>query len=178
MSEPTHKESLLLSLDALLKDFQGVCDSVPAGIYTSKEGSSSIGEHQRHILEFAKVLIEQCGSKEVDYESRNRDKRCEVDSCYAAEIFTKNIADLKTIIEKSPLDQNISVQESPGFGIEKVSVASSLGRELLFVIQHSIHHFAIIKMLAKQQGIKFPQDFGVTSATQNYNRLLSSSKSA
>jgi hypothetical protein len=46
-----------------------------------------------------------------------------------------------------------------------VEVASSLGRELVFVLQHTIHHQAIVALLLAARGVTIPPRFGYAPST-------------
>lgn len=170
MSQQSQNSTLALGLNNMLRDFTDVCNTVPRDIYINKpENTSSIGAHMRHSLEFVQMLTEQAESGTVDYELRTRNTLFESDPEVARLGFSNTITKLTALINKMGGTQVITVLETPGFGIEKTPVTSSLGREVLFAIQHCIHHFAIIKMMAQSQGIQFSPEFGVTSATQTHN---------
>ena len=52
---------------------------------------------------------------------------------------------------------------------EQEQVATtSVARELVFLASHTIHHMAIIGMLAEQAGVKVSADFGVHPSTLRY----------
>ena len=46
-----------------------------------------------------------------------------------------------------------------------MSVQTSLGRELAFVVQHTIHHAALIAVLLDILGVRVPADFGYAPST-------------
>ncbi|AFP29100.1 hypothetical protein MRBBS_0162 [Marinobacter sp. BSs20148] len=48
------------------------------------------------------------------------------------------------------------------------TVKTSVERELVFLASHTIHHTAIIGMLAEQAGVKVSSDFGVHPSTLRY----------
>jgi uncharacterized damage-inducible protein DinB len=47
----------------------------------------------------------------------------------------------------------------------EITVHSTLGRELAFAIQHTIHHAALIGVLLDQLGMAVPADFGYAPST-------------
>ena len=53
-----------------------------------------------------------------------------------------------------------------------ISHSSSLGRELEFVISHTIHHHALIKERLQHLGIEFDETFGVAPSTLEYRNGL------
>lgn len=164
-------QKISIALYSILKDYQDVCKTVPLDIYQKASDSSSIGAHMRHVLEFAQVLAEQAKSGYIDYEARSRNQVFEFNSDSAKLQYKKITEELVGIVNELGSDYAVTVVESPGFGLDRVEISSSLGREILFVIQHCVHHFALIKVLAAQDGISFSSSFGVTPATQDFNNL-------
>lgn len=58
-------------------------------------------------------------------------------------------------------DRSLTVRnEREGAGNEGQWLASSVGRELQFLLGHMVHHHAIIALLLSQQGIELPEGFG------------------
>ena len=55
----------------------------------------------------------------------------------------------------------------PAVSLEAVesAVTTSLARELVFALQHTIHHQAIIAVLLQQVGVQTPARFGYAPAT-------------
>jgi uncharacterized damage-inducible protein DinB len=47
-------------------------------------------------------------------------------------------------------------------------VKTSVDRELVFLASHTIHHMAIIGMLAEQAGVEVGAEFGVHPSTLRY----------
>ena len=47
---------------------------------------------------------------------------------------------------------------------------STLGRELVYVIAHGIHHYALITVMARLQGAELPPEFGVAPSTVRHRR--------
>ena len=43
--------------------------------------------------------------------------------------------------------------------------SSTLGRELLFLLSHTIHHYALIDLLLREEGFEVPPDFGMAPST-------------
>ncbi|MBM4187475.1 MAG: hypothetical protein FJ206_09205 [Gemmatimonadetes bacterium] len=49
---------------------------------------------------------------------------------------------------------------------------STLGRELQFLVSHSVHHFALIKLLLANDGPVLPREFGVAPSTLSHQGAL------
>jgi hypothetical protein len=166
--------TLLAGLENIFKDFDDVCQKVPANTYQQVAHGACIGGHMRHILEFFKILADQAATGSINYERRARDVRFEQDPALSAESCAQVITKLRLLLSTIGADAPIMVEETPGFGLDAIQIASSFGREMLYVIQHSVHHFAIVKMMARAHDIAFSDGFGVASATQTYRAQLSS----
>jgi len=125
---------------------------------------STIGQHTRHILEFYQCFIEGLSSGEVDYDLRKRNMLIETSPNYACEIID--------IINKSMVecnDQKILLKYSNDDEFQFIS--SNVERELVYNIEHAIHHMAIIKIAIKNNfpAIKLPENFGVAPSTVKYH---------
>ena len=53
---------------------------------------------------------------------------------------------------------------------ESVCISSSFIRELIFTSSHTVHHYALISVLAKLQGAKIQSGVGVAPATASFIR--------
>lgn len=136
----------------------------------SYEGSSSIGSHVRHILDRFQSLFSGLPDVCVDYDVRKRDKAIEssTDSArFAIASVSRRIQELD-LIELS--GQSISVRETVYHRGDPIEISSTLQRELMGLVTHSIHHLAIISMLAKQCGHPLDQSFGKAPSTLVYER--------
>lgn len=102
---------------------------------------SSIGQHFRHILEFFQCLQQGIGDGQVDYAARKRNLLYEDNPALAAEAFAAFSEQIEAYSEALPL------AVCAEFGSEVRPVyASTVGRELLFIYDHAIHHLAIIRI--------------------------------
>jgi len=153
----------------------GQCDRLLAELtvedYVCATEVSSIGAHVRHILERFQCFLAGLPEQAIDYDARKRDKSLESNPQSAA--FA--LASILRRIDELDLSQfanngniaaaNVSVRESVHPQLGAVLVNSTLERELLSLISHSIHHLAIIAMLAKPLGYEFGDDFGKAPST-------------
>lgn len=127
---------------------------------------ASIGQHTRHFVEFYQCLLDQTTlpGSEVNYALRMRDLRIEEDPDFAAgrvDILSHRILEI-TENKDCILVCDEHVEEDSG-----IIVASNLERELVYNIEHTIHHLAIIKIglhaIAPQ--IILPPHFGIAPST-------------
>jgi uncharacterized damage-inducible protein DinB len=128
--------------------------------------TGTIGQHVRHILEFYGCLLQGATCGCVDYDSRQRNLRLEADHAYALDY----LAQIDLQISKL---QAIPVKLAIGFGCEQAQqIPTSMERELTYLIEHSIHHLAIIKiaLVSNFEAVQIPQNFGVAYSTIQYHK--------
>lgn len=126
--------------------------------------SGSIGEHVRHTLDHIAAILSNDGVSPLTYDRRERGTPVEVDPSAAL----RQIFRLKSVLDRlraRPMDEPIAVrsQISPGGG--EVVTWSTIGRELAFVTNHTIHHQALIAVLLAWHGINVAPRFGVAPST-------------
>jgi hypothetical protein len=137
--------------------------------------AQAVGPHVRHILEHVTALTDalQRGSMMVDYDARERDLQVQsVPAATLAKIraVVYQIGQLK-VITSAALDLPLSTRLQTGpDGALEVVVQSTLGRELLFVASHTVHHFALLAQYCKAAGVDLGHDFGKAPATVAYER--------
>lgn len=133
-------------------------------------GESSIGMHVRHILEFYGCLLHGYQTGTVDYDSRERNEMIqEVKS-----VAIGTIRELKSALKK-PEDKDLFLQVSDSGDLsKKQKIPSTYRRELIYNIEHTIHHMAMIKIGLKSLSpdIALPESFGVAPSTLHYLQQL------
>jgi len=127
---------------------------------------SSLGMHVRHILEFYQCLMNAVHSGVVNYDARARNKRIENDLSFAIQTAENIIIDLNNLEANSSLELHCS-QELEG-AMHKIP--TNLYRELSYLIEHTIHHMAMIKMAYDHNfdEIEIHSHFGVAYSTIKY----------
>jgi hypothetical protein len=50
---------------------------------------------------------------------------------------------------------------------------STVGREIMYVVAHAVHHYALIGIMGGLMGLKLPAGFGVAPSTTKYQAELS-----
>ena len=156
------KENLLQLKDLL--------NSILPEDYTRKTevlAGATIGQHIRHIVEFYLLLISGSFDDIICYDKRERNIQIENDPYYAIQTIEKLIPGIDTLIEKDPI--KLQADFTPD-GTSEELINSSVGRELAYSIEHSIHHQAIIKAGLIAMGLKdlTNEDFGLAYSTKRY----------
>jgi len=146
-----------------------VVRSLPVAIYRhSSPVGSSIGTHMRHIIERISCVLDGQGHGLVDYDCRARDRLLEANPETAGSALS-GIQDTLNELDSNQETQ-LLVRESVHQDNPAVAVASTLERELMSLVSHTIHHLAIIALLARTAGHPLPNDIGKAPSTIIYER--------
>ncbi len=132
-------------------------------------GDASIGQHTRHFIEFFGCLLAQCkAGSAIDYDSRQRDLLIETQPAIAQ----AKIEAIQEALHDLP-DQACCLQTTYE-GAEPVVTNSSLHREVLYNIEHTIHHFAIIRIGLRicAPDLQLSEHFGVAASTIRYRQTV------
>lgn len=125
--------------------------------------NATIGEHTRHIIEMFECLENQYESGIVNYDKRKRDRRIQTDTNFAL----NSIAQIKNQLEKA--NKKILLQQIVDG--EELHIESNYFRELLYNLEHCIHHQALIKVAVLQlEYLHIDIDFGVARSTIEYRK--------
>ena len=115
-------------------------------IYSQKNShliNETIGKHVRHIIDFYLCFINGIKNKFIDYDKRERNTKVENDKEYAIQTISAIIDQLNNGYLNTPITINLNLS------ITKSSLKSSLERELMYIVDHAIHHGHIIQIFIK-----------------------------
>ncbi len=152
----------------VLGDLQFYLEVIDPVIYQSPLellSGSTIGQHTRHIIEFYTCLIEQSFQKTdpvINYAKRRRDHQIESQPEHATNCVIE-LCDRLTDLDP----QQKCTLDCAEHGQEDLLVYSTIGRELIYNIEHTIHHLAIVKIALKAilPSLELPEHFGVAPST-------------
>lgn len=148
------------SLNELIDLLSQLSDSEYANPCTELS-NASIGEHTRHIIEMFLCLENQYQSGIVNYDKRERNIQIQSNTEFAI----KSIEKIKTNLDKS--DKKIELQQI--IDGEEIRIDSNYFRELLYNLEHCIHHQALIKVaILKYDSLTINANFGVARSTIEY----------
>ena len=133
---------------------------------------SSIGQHIRHIVEFYVCLFSD--KDYVNYDERERNLLIENSPLYTLEV----LGILKDKVQNLDFEKNVIFKQS--LNDDKVFLSTSYARELIYLGEHTIHHFALIKIgiTALCPELDLDQNFGVADSTIKYRSTQTSTKCA
>jgi hypothetical protein len=131
---------------------------------TGEAGGGSIGEHFRHNLDFVNSFLNGVTERRIDYSRRTRDIRVESNRAYAIGCFKFAVRRFRSISDEL-LESMVLVRSEIDASQWH---ASSIAREVEFVLSHTVHHHALIAEKLKCNGLPVPEGFGVSSSTLQY----------
>lgn len=120
--------------------------------------NATIGEHTRHIIELYQALIDNYDTGVINYDKRARNILIQTSIIEAKKA-------INSILSKIELPNKKLILEQGTLQI-RFSVDTNYFRELLYNLEHSIHHQALIKVaIIKNQNIEISHNFGVAKST-------------
>ncbi|NVJ63332.1 MAG: DinB family protein [Flavobacteriaceae bacterium] len=152
-----------------LSQLQNLLEQIDPKIYSQsfeELSNASIGQHIRHIVELFQALDSGYESGIVCYDNRKRDPLIELDPNAALSALDQILLNLLKEDKELQVDyQFLSNQQK--------NIQSSYQRELLYNLEHSIHHQAIIKVaLRTLRSVEIDENFGVAPSTIRYRLSL------
>lgn len=132
--------------------------------------SSSAGAHMRHLLDHYFAVINGSKSGLIDYNIRDRHSPAEHSPQAAIEKWLE-IETWMRQLDESSLSQKLQVITEISLS-QKINseCESNLGRELIFVSSHAVHHYSLLAVMAKLQGHPIEADLGIAPVTATYLR--------
>jgi hypothetical protein len=128
---------------------------------------STIGQHLRHTLEFFICFEKGFEEGVINYDKRAHDKLIESDKFIALatlERIKNFVADLNT-------NRSLKLEVGYDLSIEEfITIDTNATRELVYNIEHAVHHMAIMKIGVREIApyIQLSSDFGVAASTVRY----------
>lgn len=125
---------------------------------------STIGQHLRHTLEFFVCFQSGYQSGTINYDKRAHDKQIETDRLTAL----ASLQGIARFIERLEVNQNLLLEVGYDLRAEEVvTVETNAYRELIYNIEHAVHHMAIMKIGIREAAsyLILPPDFGIAAST-------------
>ena len=128
---------------------------------------SSIGGHVRHCLDHVGALLRGIDAGVLDYDARERGTPIETDRAAALDAIRSLRAQLRGL-PPDILEQPIRLSVMMTSDGPAIRVGTTIGREMAYVLSHTIHHNALIGTMVKILGGWLPDRFGYAPATLAY----------
>jgi hypothetical protein len=125
---------------------------------------ASIGKHIRHVVEFYECLLFNSTNNTVNYDDRKRNLLLE-DNLKYAEDYIDEITDALLKIDKNHRLLLVSKYNN-----NEIITESSLYREIIYNIEHTVHHLAILSIAIPIhfEYINLSENFGYADSTIQY----------
>jgi uncharacterized damage-inducible protein DinB len=161
-------EPVALPLAVLVRELLDVLAAMTPAQFAAPTGhlfsNGAIGGHVRHCLDHVRAVVDGAARGVIDYDHRARGTCIETDVAAAA----AEAARLHSrILDLAAHDRDVRVHvavmaERNG---PTLTLASTLARELAFVLSHTVHHNAIIRAMALSLGVTVPDTLGYAPST-------------
>jgi hypothetical protein len=129
--------------------------------------NSSMGGHVRHCLDHVDALLGGAIVGAISYDDRQRGTAVETKRSEAIEAIEQQVRDLEDL-RGLPLDYPVTLRVLLAAAGPAVNVETTVGREFAFVLSHTVHHNALIAVIAKLLGVQVPERFGYAPSTLAY----------
>ena len=157
----------------ILKQLAGVVEQISEEDFRKPSDvlNATIGQHLRHTLEFFICLEKGHDLGIVNYDKRVHDKAMENDKVIALD----TIRYIQQFINGNPTDKPLRLEV--GYlphSDECMSVDTNYYRELVYNIEHAVHHMAIMKIGIREIAdyVTVPLDFGIAVSTLRYKEAI------
>src|SRR5262249_35502971 len=128
--------------------------------------NKGVGGHIRHCIDFYNTFIESIGSRHLNYDIRARDSRVETDPLLAIFELQSIVNRLQSCLDIDGRTELRVILESSSEEHGNVGWShSSVARELQSLLSHTVHHYALMAIGLRFDGIQLPSDFGVAPST-------------
>ncbi len=131
--------------------------------------NASAGQHTRHVIEFFQCLLEQRLTGTINYDKRVRNTLIEQHTGVALDSLQRIASEIQSVDPRESLQLEVSYDAAceACFPVE-----TTFERELVYNIEHAIHHLAMIKIglrIAAPE-IVLRAGFGVAPSTVRYQQ--------
>jgi hypothetical protein len=160
----------MTALHSLLDHLDAMADAVlatPDDVYRARiepAVSGTVGEHVRHALDHVGAILSNDGVDPLTYDRRERGTAVEIDPAAALRHIWRLRNGLERLRHRS-MDEPIAVRSQMTAAGAAAITWSTVGRELAFIVSHTIHHQALIALLLAWQGVDVAPRFGVAPST-------------
>jgi hypothetical protein len=137
---------------------------------------ASIGGHYRHCLDHFRSLLDAAAAGDLNYDHRERGTLIENDR-FAALNATRELRRGYKRLSECCLNRELQVTCQTSYAKSDSQVSpSTVGREVMYVVAHAVHHYALIGIMGGLMGLKMPAGFGVAPSTLKHLAATAASK--
>ncbi|MEO6435813.1 MAG: DinB family protein [Tepidisphaeraceae bacterium] len=156
-----------VALSAVIEQLQAVVATLRDEQYTMRPVGvvdSSIGGHVRHCLDHVRALLSAIETGTLDYDHRERGTPIETDRAATLNLIRAFRNQLDALPD-DVLDRALRLSVLMTSDGLPMLVGSTVGREMAYVLSHTVHHNALIGTMVKILGGWLPDRFGYAPST-------------
>ena len=166
-------EELIQSVIETLAQGESLLMQLSDEDYTRKVAgafNASVGGHYRHCLDHFQSLLDSAAHGDLNYDHRERGTLVEHDR-FAALNATRELQEGYERLDPELWLRKVSVTCKTSYATNGSQASpSTVGREIMYVVAHAVHHYALIGIMGGMMGLKIPAGFGVAPSTVKYQR--------
>jgi uncharacterized damage-inducible protein DinB len=125
---------------------------------------ASLGGQVRHCLDHFEALCAGAATGAMNYDDRQRGTAVET-SRAAALAAIRRLEQRIASLDASALARPVRLKAMLSSDGTSIEAQSSVGRELAFVLSHTVHHDALVAAMCRTLGIPIPERFGYAPST-------------
>jgi len=127
---------------------------------------ATVGQHMRHIIELYQCLLNGYDAGMVCYDHRKRDVAIETSKDLAKQLLIDIFSGLDRSNKEMKLESFYGDVDS-----SVMSLPTNYYRELMYNLEHSVHHMALIRVGLKEFSAgPIAENFGVASSTISHKK--------
>jgi len=168
----TDTSALIDSALEILAQGEALLGEIENDNYTRKTVvafNASIGGHYRHCLDHFRSLLDAVIVGDLNYDHRERGTLVENDR-FAALNATRELRVGFQSLSPEGLVRELNVTCRTSYSATaSQSCVSTVAREMMYVVAHAVHHFALIGIMGGLMGLRLPAGFGVAPSTLKHH---------
>ena len=156
---------LTQSIHKTLHELIDLLNQLTDQVYTTpcrELSNATIGEHTRHCIELFQFLLSQYELGVINYDKRQRDLAIQSQT----EVAKTALLSLLDQLDKPNIDLVLE-QDYDG---NRIQITTTYQRELLYNLDHCVHHQALIKVALLSSTVQIDPNFGVARSTIAYRQ--------
>lgn len=166
-------EALIHSVIEVLNQGEALLGEIASEDYTRKlpaAFNASIGGHYRHCLDHFRSLLDSAASGDLNYDQRERGTLIESDR-FAALNATRALREGYQQLSAGVLGRGLQVTCKTSYATSGSQISpSTVGREIMYVVAHAVHHYALIGIMGGLMNLNMPAGFGVAPSTLKHQK--------